>query len=486
MILNTVTNKTIDYAGRFFDKRLETRGEEIAKKMIEKETAVLNQLSNNRAELVGASRFFNNISVTEEVLIEESAQRCQKAVVGHHVLAIQDTSEINDESHRGKLNHHDPELGPVGNDKDIGFFIHPVFVLERENAFPLGIADVHVWNRLWDKKTKKERKYQYQPIEEKESYRWIECSEVSKKVLSESASVTIVADREGDIYEEFVRVPDDKTDLVIRSSYDRKLHDSDEKLFEHLEQKESAGTYHLEIKKAQRKRQPRLATMEVKYDKIKIARPSNLKKIDYPDEYIELYAIEVRERAETILEGEEGVLWRLLTTHEINSLSEAIEVVYWYSLRWRIEELFRTLKSKGLDVESSQLETGAGLKKLVLMALNAALVIMQLVGDRDGEAGQPGDLVFNKEELECLKEIETEYEGKTSRTKNPFELYSLAWAAWIIGRIGGWKGYRKAGPAGPITMKRGLQQFSTLFKGWCLHKTLEVQFVKASGDVCIE
>ena len=65
--------------------------------------------------------------------------------------------------------------------------------------------------------------------------------------MSESASVTIVADREGDIYEEFVRVPDEKTDRVIRSSYDRKLHDSDEKLFEHLSHLESVGTYNLEI-----------------------------------------------------------------------------------------------------------------------------------------------------------------------------------------------------------------------------------------------
>ena len=145
-----------------------------------------------------------------------------------------------------------------------------------------------------------------------------------------------------------------------------------------------------------------------------------------------------------------------------------------YSLRWRIEELFRTLIRCGLDVESSQLETGTGLKKLVLMALNAALIIMQLVGDRDGEAGQPGDLVFNEEELECLKEVEKEYEGKTSQTKNPFEENSLAWAAWIIGIMGGWKGYRKAGPAGPITMKRGLQQFSILFKGWILRKAQEV------------
>jgi len=46
MILNTVINKIVDYAGCFFDKRIENRGEEIVKKMIEKETAILNQLSN--------------------------------------------------------------------------------------------------------------------------------------------------------------------------------------------------------------------------------------------------------------------------------------------------------------------------------------------------------------------------------------------------------------------------------------------------------
>ena len=141
---------------------------------------------------------------------------------------------------------------------------------------------------------------------------------------------------------------------------------------------------------------------------------------------------------------------------------------------WLIEELFRMLKKQGLDLESSQLESGNGLKKLAIMGLNAALIIMQLVGDRDGEVGESGELVFTEKELECLKEVGKSYEGKTTKQKNPFEEYSLAWAAWIIGRLGGWKGYRKAGPAGPITMRRGLERFSILFKGWLLHEALEV------------
>ena len=465
--------QVIDLTGIFNDKRLEKRGEKIIDNIVNKETAVLNQFSDNRADLVGASRFFDNDSVTEDVLIKATANRCTKSCTNKHVLALQDTSEINYEKHRGKLSESDNHLGPVGNNKDIGFFIHPVFVLERETGFPLCIPHVHIWNRDWDKGTKKERNYKSLPIEEKESYRWIECSNETKEVLEEAASVTIITDREGDIYEEFVEVPDDKTDLLIRSVHNRKLYEKEEKLFEHLDNLEPQGVYLLEIKSGQKKRQPREAKMEVRYAKVQLAKPSRLKRADYPD-YVELYAIEAREIDETVPEGEERVLWRLLTTHKIENLQDALEAIYWYSLRWRIEELFRTLKKQGLDLESSQLESGNGLKKLAIMGLNAALIIMQLVGDRDGEVGESGELVFTEKELECLKEVGKSYEGKTVKQKNPFEEYSLAWAAWIIGRLGGWKGYRKAGPAGPITMRRGLERFSILFKGWLLHEALEV------------
>jgi hypothetical protein len=136
-------------------------------------------------------------------------------------------------------------------------------------------------------------------------------------------------------------------------------------------------------------------------------------------------------------------------------------------------------------VEGTQLETGAGLKKLVLMALNAALIIMQLVADRDGEAGKLAELVFSDEELECLECVSNSLEGKTKLSKNPNETYSLAWAAWIIGRMGGWKGYRKAGPAGPITMKRGLQKFSILFEGWKLREAAEEHPLEASICACV-
>ena len=70
-----------------------------------------------------------------------------------------------------------------------------------------------------------------------------------------------------------------------------------------------------------------------------------------------------------------------------------------------------------------------------------------------------------------MEQIMPRYEGKTMAQKNPYGIRSLAWAAWLIGRLGGWKGYRKASPAGPITMKRGLERFETMYSGWLLFRT---------------
>jgi hypothetical protein len=44
-------------------------------------------------------------------------------------------------------------------------------------------------------------------IEDKESYRWLLAAEEAGDVLSEAACVTMVADRESDIYEQFARRP---------------------------------------------------------------------------------------------------------------------------------------------------------------------------------------------------------------------------------------------------------------------------------------
>lgn len=469
----------IDYFSYFNDARLEDRGNAIASAILTKETVILNQLADTRADVVGHGRFFQNDRVSLSALQEEAIRRCAEQAQGLDVLVIGDTSELNYQRHVGKLSQDDVDLGPVGNNRDIGFFLHPMLVVDAHDGFPLGFSDLYTWNRSWEKLDKHERAYQTLPIEEKESYRWIACGQRTQEVLSHSARLTIIYDREADIYEEFVVLPDAKTHLLVRSTQNRCLHDQPEKLFEHLSAQPSMGTYPLEIPKGHSKRQGRSAEIEVRVTRVRLSRPMNAANKTLPA-WVELTAIEAKECASSVPAGESPIRWRLLTTHEVTTFAEAMTMITWYRWRWLIEQVFRTLKSQGLNVEQSQLETGAGLKKMALMSATAALRIMQLTLDRDGKAGKPGTLAFSETELDCLVMLGTQYEGKTLRQQNPYQIKSLAWTAWIIGRIGGWKGYQKAGPAGPITIKRGLEKFNHVFTGWLL------QTMCASKDVCIE
>jgi len=169
---------------------------------------------------------------------------------------------------------------------------------------------------------------------------------------------------------------------------------------------------------------------------------------------------------------EDAIDWTLLTTHEVNTTEDAELIVGWYKQRWQIEQLFRTLKSQGLDIESSQLETEASLTKLVIVALNAAIKIMQLVLAREGKTEHKTKMMFTDDEIECLSALQSRLEGRTEKQKNPYPPDNLAWASWIIGRLGGWMGYKSEGPAGPIVMGRGLERFYHVLNGFFLFKDM--------------
>ena len=93
---------------------------------------------------------------------------------------------------------------------------------------------------------------------------------------------------------------------------------------------------------------------------------------------------------------------------------------------------------------------------------------MQLVQARDGRSGEPASLAFTPAEIEALDALVPRLEGKTQLQKNPHPRRSLAWAAWAIGKLGGWDGYPRSKPPGPITFKHGLERFRAIAAGWTL------------------
>ncbi len=146
-----------------------------------------------------------------------------------------------------------------------------------------------------------------------------------------------------------------------------------------------------------------------------------------------------------------------------------------YTWRWFIEQLFRLLKSQGLDIINSTITTYESLRKLSLIALQAAIRVLQLLIARDSHVPQPIEDVFSKDEINVLKVLSPTLEGNTEKLKNPYSSSELKFALWVIARLAGWSGYQKQTPAGPITLHRGLLKFKQLFDGFKIAKTIQQQ-----------
>lgn len=433
--------------------------------MISRQSVCLRRLADGRAQEVKFGRWLANDKVTPEQLLANAYVRTGAAAAGRHVLAIQDTSELNYQAHARRVS----GLGTVGNGSDVGMFVHPLLAVDAADGACLGLAHLHWWIRT----QKADPDYQRLPIEQKESYRWLEVAQAGKQCLSEAAMVTVVADRESDLYEEWARLPDARTHLLTRACHDRTLA-AGGKLYAWLDAQPVQGHYSFDVPARPGKRSVHQARLSVRFGRVAIKRPKNCSDPHAPKR-IELSVIEVRELPDSVIGNEEPIHWRLMTTHAITCLEDALRCVGWYRQRWHIEQLFRTLKKQGLKIESSQLESGKGLSKLACLAVQAAVRILQLTLARDGGNDAPASHVFDAQEIKVLQRILPTLEGKTQKQKNPHQPGSLAQAAWVVARLGGWKGYASEAKPGPITMLHGLQRLEAISLGWDL----------AAGDVCI-
>jgi Transposase DDE domain len=308
-----------------------------------------------------------------------------RACEGRRIVAAQDTTEINFDRFREPV----AGLGPTGNTDIRGFFIHPVVAVDADDEALLGVVGVRIWTREEDP-TPDHRSI---PFEEKESRRWLDAAESAATHLAPVASqVVVVADREGEIYPLFSRKPEG-IDLVVRASHDRVLTKGGT-LFAAPATWRELGREAVKVAPRCRGDKGRTATVEIKAGCVTIRRPKSAPNRGEAAE-LTLGLVEVREvvpaargklapKADQTSKPTQPLLWRIVTTLPVATLADAREVVRLYRLRWRIEEVFRVLKSDGLDIEESQLETGGRRLNLASLGLVAAARIIQLVDARDG------------------------------------------------------------------------------------------------------
>jgi hypothetical protein len=453
--------------GLFGDRRLERRIQALLAAMLEKEQVKISSLSSSWASQMAYYRLLANAKVTPEKIIEGMRNYTKAVSEPKHYLLLQDTTQPNYEWNRHNIKPHSG-LGVIGNKKDLGFFLHPALVVAANQSVCLGFAHVDYWSRSADAATKHQRLYKSLPIEEKESYRWLESLQKAEQVLDQAQMITSISDREGDIFELFA-LCDEKRQVVVRSRDDRKLcteQPEQRSLYGLLSEQACAGVYQLDLKAdIRKKKRARKALIEVRFAKAAIAPPKRLKQTHTAQK---VYIVEAREVAAP--QGEKPVHWRLITSHQVESFEQAVQVIYWYSQRWYIETLFRLLKNKGMQIEHCQLQNGESIIKMVMLSLISSLRIMLLLLASKGENNQQAESIFNEAEIACLQLLEKNHQGRTKKQQNPYEKLSMQWAAWIIARLGGWKGLQSQGDFGVITLAKGLSQFNLIFQGYQISK----------------
>ena len=427
--------------------------------MVLRKTVCLRRLGGDRGGELQAGRFFANPKVTAAKLVEGWADRTGEACAGRHVLAIQDRSEVKFPTTARRRR----GLGPVKKGNAYGVLVHAMIAVDATSGSCLGLVGGDVWSRDGVNPIP----HRDRPLAERESVHWLDTAQQAKQVLGSAAMVTVVADREADIYPNWASVPGANFHLLGRAMKDRLLAGGGT-LFTAAAAFPVTGRCKVELPARDPGRPKRTAVVELRYGEVEICRPAQERDHSLPPT-VRLRLVEAREVDPP--EGVEPLHWRLLTTHAIADAAAAWQIVGWYQLRWIIEQLFRVMKSQGLQLEDSQLASAERLVKLAAVATKAACVDIQLTQGRDGSDQMPALNVFSEPEIDTLAALGPTLEGKTERQQNPHPITSLAWAAWIIARLGGWNCYYK--PPGPITFRRGMEYFHAIHRGRDLEMRLQ-------------
>jgi hypothetical protein len=426
--------------------------------LVARPCSCVRRLAGTRAREIQFARFLRNASVTAVEMAAHAAERTAARVAGRDVVVIQDTSELALGGRRLKANGY----GPVGKGGNLrGLLLHAVLAVDAGSGGVLGLVDAKVWNRDGGKaEPRRGRK-----TAEKESQRWIDGTVRAGDILAAARSITGVSDRESDIYEHFARHPAN-VHLIVRACQNRQIETDDADqinlLFSHVDGLPEQGRLQAAIPPAPG-RKARVAELAVRFSRVVLRKPLHGAAPDLPAT-IALTMVDVRETSTP--DNGKPIHWRLLTTHEVTNLGEARRIVGLYRMRWIIEEYFHTLKTAGFDIEAADIGDPQVMIKFVAAVAVAAVTVMQLVKSRDGATGQNLADAFEPADQPILEAISMQLEGKTARQKNPHPKGSLAFAAWVIGRLGGWTGYY--GKPGPQVMRRGLDDYKRIKFGTTL------------------
>ena len=342
-----------------------------------------------------------------ENIMQPHRKRTARRMMGQKtVLCLQDGSELNYTNLEKCSGLGDLKANQTGV-KMKGLNLHSTFAI-APNGLPLGVLKAQCIapeSRSPDDK----RKPSKIPIEEKKTFVWIEHHRDLVKLAASMPQTQLVnvCDREADFFELFdEQRHNPSVDLLIRAQHDRNLSEAPFKLFTAVRKATVQSRVSVCIpqqsirpkkskQKAKAARPGRQAELALRYLTIQLPAPEYYRDKE-PIEIRLIHAVEENPPQDT-----KAVEWFLLTTLKIETATDIEKCLRWYTLRWRIEDWHRVLKS-GCKIDNLAHETAERQRRAIAINLVIAwrIMLMTLLGREMPEL--PAEILFSDVELRTL------------------------------------------------------------------------------------
>ena len=346
--------------------------------------------------------------------IPAAAQGLRAAIKGHYRLIDQpDESAVSPQNilapHRRRtLRRMQAEhpgcagLGLIARNKGsagtLGLHMHSTLAVSPQ-GIPLGLLQIQY--EAPDGQAQRGR-----PLEERKTFRWIrglrECAQVAGQL--QGTRLVAVMDREGDVAAVFAeqrRLAG--VELLVRAQHNRSQGTGQLKLFDRIRQQAAQGQLEIQVQRSSRRR----GTRRQKARPLREARTAKAElrwqTVELPcrrGAALRLQLVHVWERSAP--DGVEALEWFLLTSLPVATQADAVQVLEWYRLRWRIEDWHRILKS-GCKVEYLGHRTGERIERAVTIKAVIAwrLAALTLLGRQTPEL--PAEVFFTQVQLRVLR-----------------------------------------------------------------------------------
>lgn len=434
------------------DKRRTKRLVKLSSQIAAHTGASIVQATSDNASIEGAYRFIRNNSVQASEIAKagfEALLPCLRQ--SSTILALEDTTTL---SYKHKVA---KELGNTGTKLDCktkGMWAHSVLMVDADSEQTLGLGEQYRWCRKDSEHGKKHDRAK-RAYEDKESFKWQRSSEaLSSRYESVMDRIISVCDRESDIFEYMAYKQQNQQRFVVRVSHDRKLPDNDAKLKEHVGTLSSSVSYQVNVKQ-KGGREARTAKIAVRYAKVTISPPKGHPGLT-PLILNVISCIGIKPP-----KGVAPLCWYLYTSEPIELMEDALKIVRYYELRWRVEEFHKAWKSAGTRVESLKLQKRKNLEKMIVITAFVSIRLLQLrelVHDREQAKITSCHSFLNDVEWQILW-------SKIEAKPVPKEPPSLYWAYYALAKLGRWYDSKRTGQVGWSALWAGWYNLTQLISG---------------------